>query len=264
MNARSYRVWAEPGVGLWHTVSEPGLAHACFGGLPKGMSGAGSQRPDFSPTSASQAGRGQLKRESPSPLISLAFGMWVVGSLDWAGPRAHKRPKLSSVSWAGGWTLTHLVSFSEPPLLPYRRSPADRRSLLFPCRRRCCAQLSLPLSAPASSPSCWMRSFHQHSISMTELSNSPHVAAHLDPPLRQHAKSSSRDSVLQHSLCLSSVVLWSSEIDLPAYCAHIVIAVRVKFLTAWMLVIVVRVKFLITWMLVKFLIEVMPVLFIKM
>jgi hypothetical protein len=39
------------------------------------MSGAGSQRPGFSPTSASQGGRGQLKRESPPPLISLAFGM---------------------------------------------------------------------------------------------------------------------------------------------------------------------------------------------
>jgi hypothetical protein len=34
------------------------------------MSGAGSQRPGFSPTSASQGGRGQLKRESPPPPIS--------------------------------------------------------------------------------------------------------------------------------------------------------------------------------------------------
>jgi hypothetical protein len=74
------------------------LAHACLGGLPKGMSGAGSQRPGFSPTSASQRGRVQLKRESPSPSISLAFEMLVVNSLDWAGPRAHERPKLSSVS----------------------------------------------------------------------------------------------------------------------------------------------------------------------
>jgi hypothetical protein len=32
--------------------------------------------------------------------------MRVVGSLGWASPRAHERPKLSSVGWAGGWTLT--------------------------------------------------------------------------------------------------------------------------------------------------------------
>jgi hypothetical protein len=30
----------------------------------------------------------------------------VVGSLGWAGPRAHERPKLSSVGWARGWTPT--------------------------------------------------------------------------------------------------------------------------------------------------------------
>jgi hypothetical protein len=29
-----------------------------------------------------------------------------VGSLGWASPRVHERPKLSSVGWAGGWTLT--------------------------------------------------------------------------------------------------------------------------------------------------------------
>jgi hypothetical protein len=39
------------------------------------VSGAGSQRPGFSTTSASQGGRGQLIRESPPPPISLAFGM---------------------------------------------------------------------------------------------------------------------------------------------------------------------------------------------
>jgi hypothetical protein len=67
-------------------VSEPGLAHACLGGLPKGggMSEAGSQRPDFSPTSASQRGRGQLKKgESPS---SHQPGFWdVSGGLSWLG-----------------------------------------------------------------------------------------------------------------------------------------------------------------------------------
>jgi hypothetical protein len=31
----------------------------------------------------------------------------VVDSLGWARPRAHERPKLSSVGWAGGWTLTN-------------------------------------------------------------------------------------------------------------------------------------------------------------
>jgi hypothetical protein len=63
--------------GGWTLTSGIGaqLAHACLGGLPKGggMSGAGSQCPDFSPTSASQGGHGQLKRESHPPLISLAF-----------------------------------------------------------------------------------------------------------------------------------------------------------------------------------------------
>jgi hypothetical protein len=45
-----------------------------------GMSGAGSQRPGFSPTSASQGGRGHLKRESPPPPISRA-GPSILGAL---------------------------------------------------------------------------------------------------------------------------------------------------------------------------------------
>jgi hypothetical protein len=45
----------------------------------------------------------------------------VVGSPGWAGPRAHERPKLSSVGWAGGWTLTgsHLLRSNYPILIMF-------------------------------------------------------------------------------------------------------------------------------------------------
>jgi hypothetical protein len=69
MNARSCRVWAGPGVGRCHAdiwYRSPVWPMPALGASKGGgMSGAGSQRPGFSPTSASQGGRGQLKRESP-------------------------------------------------------------------------------------------------------------------------------------------------------------------------------------------------------
>jgi hypothetical protein len=46
----------------------------------------------------------------------------VVGSLGWAGPRAHERPKLSSVGWAGGWTLTSGIGARFGPCLPWGAS----------------------------------------------------------------------------------------------------------------------------------------------
>jgi hypothetical protein len=63
------------------------------------MSGAGSQRPGFSPTSASQGGRGQLKRESP--LLSSA---WLLGCEWWAllARPAHERMNARSCRvWTG-------------------------------------------------------------------------------------------------------------------------------------------------------------------
>jgi hypothetical protein len=86
----------------------------------------------------------------------------VVGSLGWASPRAHERPKLSSVGWAGGWTLTE---GAHPPLRclssrPQRcmhdtnlrwRLPSLRRHLR-PTPHQMCS-IILPMSPSMALPS---------------------------------------------------------------------------------------------------------------
>jgi hypothetical protein len=72
------RGWGQRGGGrrgrLGHRKSGEGEGEAGGSGIVRGRR-AGSQCLGFSPTSASQGGRGQLKRESPPPLISLTFEM---------------------------------------------------------------------------------------------------------------------------------------------------------------------------------------------
>jgi hypothetical protein len=73
-----------------------------LGGFPRGVGCQGLvvSVPALVPHRLAKGAVGSLKGRVP-----LLPSAWL-GSLGWAGPRAHERPKLSSVGWVGGWTLT--------------------------------------------------------------------------------------------------------------------------------------------------------------